>query len=173
MGTYHPGTQNLLTKFNNSNHINLPQQGAFIQTTALVAARNISNRAGMEGKFTQELKPKEMWLWLGHESFPSPGNWGLAKESLFQRWGFIPCKQHLLSTKIQAVQEEQKRDGPGGSRDLSLGYSGQQWMEDLPVDTQHSVPPGDLAAGQRWCLLGKVRGCGHQTSGMSLKSSGL
>lgn len=127
----------------------------------------------MEGKFIQELKPKEMWLWLGHESFPSPGNWGLAKESLFQRWGFIPCKQHLLSTKIQAVQEEQKRDGPGGSRDLSLGYSGQQWMEDLPVDTQHSVPPGDLAAGQRWCLLGKVRGCGHQTSGMSLKSSGL
>lgn len=69
-------------KFNNNNYINLPQQGAFIQTTAVVAARNISNRAGMEGKFTQELKLKEMWLWLGPESFPNPGHWGLAKESL-------------------------------------------------------------------------------------------
>lgn len=85
----------------------------------------------MEGKFTQELKPKEMWLWLGHESFPNPGNWGLAKESLFQRWGFIPWKQNLLRTKIQAVHEEQKTDGLGGSRDLSLGYSGQQGLARL------------------------------------------
>lgn len=43
--------------------------------------------------------------------------------------------------------------------------------EDLPVDTQHLTPPGDLAGGQLWWPLGKVKSCGHQTSGMTLKSS--
>lgn len=80
-----------------------------------------------------------MWLWLGHESFPNPGHWGLAKESLFQRWGFIPWKQRLLRTKIQAVHVEQKRDGQEGCRDLSLGYSGQQWMPGCVVGFRGSA----------------------------------
>lgn len=36
--------------------------------------------------------------------------------------------------------------------------------------TKHLIPPGDSAGAQLWWLLGKVKSCGHQTSGMTLKS---
>lgn len=38
-----------------------------------------------------------MCLSLCHESFPNPGHWWLAKESLFQRWSFFPWKPSSFS----------------------------------------------------------------------------
>lgn len=110
------------------------------------------------------------------KAFPTPGAGGLPRKAYSK--GGVSSPGSSICSELKSEHEEQKTDGLEEAENYPLDVQGSRrcqavWgdSEDLPVDTQPLIPPGDLAGGQLWWILGKIKSCGHQASGMTLRSS--